>query len=309
MESRFSAEELDAIQAAISESTKRAGSSMPSLDAVPVPLIADDRAAERARPNGLRIGNRWATILRERLGRLTSMTIDVEVVGADTVEAGTLREDLTVGWMRCVDAPGRPAPGLALVTGPIIDALSAVVLGGRAEGGRSLRRPSVASLRLFERPGGIICEALGSAWREEQSIDISAPADPARVERWRRETADDDLVVVVTLSVGEPTAGVVRLLARPETLVVPPTPFESVPAPRGAIEEALGGVPVELRVELGKIRMSVGDLARLQPGMLLPLHKFVDDPLPVALAGRVKAHGRALVSRGVMAVEITEVKA
>ncbi len=309
MEPRLSAEELDAIQAAISQSAKKAGAAQPTVDAMPVPLIADDRAAERARPNGLRIGNRWGAFLRERLARLTSATIDVEVVGSETVEAGTLREEIAAGWTRCIDVPGRPSPAVVLVTGPIVDALSAVVLGGRAEGGRGARRPSPASLRLFERPGGIVCEALRTAWREEQSIDVKPAADPERVEKWRHDIGDGDVIVVVTLSVGEPAAGVVRLCARPETLVVPPAPFESVPAPQGAIEEALGGVPIEVRVELGKIRLSMGELQRLAPGTLLPLHKFVDDPLPVALAGKVKAHGRALVSRGVMAVEITEVEA
>jgi flagellar motor switch protein FliM len=308
MEPRFSAEELDAIQGAISQLAQK-GAAQPTLDAMPVALIADDRAAERGRPNGLRIGNRWAAYTRERLGRLTGTTIDVEVVGSETVEAGTLREEIGAGWTCCIDVPGRPASALLLVTGPIIDALSAVVLGGRAAGGRSLRRPSAASLRLFERPGAIICESLATAWREEQSLDLRADCDPARVEKWRREMGDDDVIVVVTLSVGEPTAGVVRLIARPETLVVPPAPFESIPAPRGAIEEALGCVPIEVRVELGTIRISMAELARLQPGTLIPLHKFVDDPLPVSLAGKVKAHGRALVSRGVMAVEITEVNA
>ncbi|HKA91035.1 MAG TPA: FliM/FliN family flagellar motor switch protein [Haliangiales bacterium] len=309
MEPRLTPEELDAIQAAIAQSAKKPGGAQPAIDAVPVPLIADDRAAERARPNGLRIGNRWGAVLRERLGRMTSSAIDVEVVGAETVEAGTLREEIGAGWTRCIDVPGRPSAALVLVTGPIVDALAAVVLGGRAEGGRNARRPSAASMRLFERPGGMVCDVLRTAWREEQSIDIKPATDPERVEKWRREIGDDDTIVVVTLSVGEPTAGVVRLIARPETLVVPPAPFESIPAPRGAIEEALGGVPIEVRVELGKIRLSMGELVRLAPGTLIPLHKFVDDPLPVALAGKVKAHGRALVSRGVMAVEITEVEA
>src|SRR5262249_3703892 len=168
MEPRLTPEELDAIQAAIAQSAKKPGGAQPAIDAVPVPLIADDRAAERARPNGLRIGNRWGAVLRERLGRMTSSAIDVEVVGAETVEAGTLREEIGAGWTRCIDVPGRPSAALVLVTGPIVDALAAVVLGGRAEGGRNARRPSAASMRLFERPGGMVCDVLRTAWREEQ---------------------------------------------------------------------------------------------------------------------------------------------
>jgi len=309
MEPRFTAEELDAIQAAISQTARKPGTA-PAIDAMPVPLIADDRAAERARPNGLRIGNRWAALARERLQRLTGSSIEAEVVGAETVEAGSLREELGIAWARCIAAAGRPAPAVVSVNGPIIDALSALFLGGRPEGGRAnARRPSPASLRLFDKAGTILCDAAAAAWREEQACDVIISGEHARVEKWRREVSDDDLIVVVTLSMGEPTAGILRLIARPEAFVVPPAPFEEIPAPPGSVEAALGGVPIEVSVELGKIRITMNELLRLQPGALIPLHKFVDDPLPVALAGKVKAHGRAIVTRGVMAVELTEVDA
>ena len=307
MEPRFTAEELDAIQAAISQTARKPGSA-PTIDAMPVALIADDRNAERARPNGLRIGNRWATLARERLQRLTGATVEAEVVGAEIVEAGSLRDELGIAWARCIDAVGRPAPAVVTVNGPIIDALSALLLGGRPEGGRgNARRPSPASLRLFYKAGLILCDAAATAWREEQSCDVVVSADQARVDKWRREVKDDDLVVVVTMSMGEPTAGILRFIARPEALVIPPPAFEGIPAPSGSVEDALGGVPIEVRVELGKIRITMNELLRLQPGALIPLHKFVDDPLPVALAGKVKAYGRAIVTRGVMAVELTEV--
>src|SRR5262249_25150455 len=81
--------------------------------------------------------------------------------------------------------PGRPSAALVLVTGPIVDALAAVVLGGRAEGGRNARRPSAASMRLFERPGGMGCDVLRTAWREEQSVDHKPATDPERGEAVR----------------------------------------------------------------------------------------------------------------------------
>jgi flagellar motor switch protein FliM len=309
MEPRFTAEELDAIQAAISQTARKPGTA-PTIDAMPVALIADDRAAERARPNGLRIGNRWAALARERLQRLTGGLVESEVVGAETVEAGSLRDELGSAWARCIDAEGRPSPALVLVNGPIIDALSALLLGGRPEGGRgNARRPSPASLRLFDKAGLMLCEAAATAWRDEQSCEATVSAEQTRVDQWRRDLRDNDLVVVVTLSIGEPTAGILRFIARPEALVIPPAPFAGIPAPSGSVQDALGGVPIEVRVELGKIRITMNELLRLQPGALIPLHKFVDDPLPVALAGKVKAYGRAIVTRGVMAVELTEVNA
>jgi flagellar motor switch/type III secretory pathway protein FliN len=85
---------------------------------------------------------------------------------------------------------------------------------------------------------------------------------------------------------------------------MPATPVEAVPAPPGAIENALGAVPIEVRVELGKAQMSMSEFSSLRPGAVVALDRFVDDPLPVRCAGVIKATGRALVSRGVLAVEI-----
>ena len=127
-------------------------------------------------------------------------------------------------------------------------------------------------------------------------------------DAWRRELGDGDLVVVLTLEVKGAVSGVIRLIARPELLVQPAAVVEAVPAPPGSIEEALGEVPVEMRVELGRLRMSMADLAALKPGTVLPMSKFIDDPLPVRVGGRLKAWGRAMVARGVVAVEIISVE-
>jgi len=46
-------------------------------------------------------------------------------------------------------------------------------------------------------------------------------------------------------------------------------------------------------------------LRALAVGQVLPLDRFVDDPLPISVGGVVKAWGRAIVSRGAIAVEVT----
>jgi flagellar motor switch/type III secretory pathway protein FliN len=97
------------------------------------------------------------------------------------------------------------------------------------------------------------------------------------------------------------------VLTRPATLVRPPAPIEAVPAAPGAVDAALGRVPVEVRVELGRTRLTMREFERLAVGTVLTLPQFVDDPLPVEVGGVVKAYGRAVVSRGVLAVQIDRV--
>ncbi len=300
--------ELAAIRAAIAPAaTPARQAAVANEDAQPVALIADDRAAESARPNGLRIGTRWALTSRAAILRLCGTRADVEVLAADTVDSSALRDDLQGAWLRCVTVGGRRGSALVAITGSMIETLAACMLGAPVQQGGPVRPPSPTSLRIFAPVGEALVAALSAAWGEEQACEVSIVDNSTAADIWRRELADGDVVVVLTLEVKGPVSGVLRLIARPELLVVPAAIMEAVPAPPGAIEEALGGIPVELRVELGRIRMTMAEFAALEPGQIIPMAKFIDDPLPVRCAGRLKAWGRAMVARGVVAVEILSV--
>ena len=101
--------ELAAIRAAIAPASTPSRQAMPEgpTDAQPVALIADDRAAESARPNGLRIGTRWANSARAAILRLSGAKVEIDVLAADTVDASALRDELSGSWLRCVNVSGR----------------------------------------------------------------------------------------------------------------------------------------------------------------------------------------------------------
>ena len=88
--------------------------------------------------------------------------------------------------------------------------------------------------------------------------------------------------------------------------MAPPALPRASAAPTGALHEALGAVPIELRVELGRAFITAGAFAALGPGAVLALDRFVDDLLPVACGGVVTAFGRAQIARGAMAIEIVD---
>ena len=303
--------ELAAIRAAIAPAAtpSRAQVHEGEADASPIALIADDRAAESARPNGLRIGTRWSTAARSTLLRLCGAKVEIDVLAADTVDGAALRDELSGAWLRCIAVTGRRGSAMVAVSGGMIEALAGCLLGATVDAtGAASRPPSPTSLRVFAPVGDAIVVALASAWNDEQSAEVVSAGGAQAADAWRRELGDGDLVVVLTLEVKGAVSGVIRLIARPELLVQPAAVVEAVPAPPGAIEEALGEVPVEMRVELGRLRMSMADLAALKPGTVLPMSKFIDDPLPVRVGGRLKAWGRAMVARGVVAVEIISVE-
>jgi flagellar motor switch protein FliM len=304
--------ELAAIRAAIAPSatpSRQAAIEASAADAQPVALIADDRAAESARPNGLRLGARWATTSRSALTRLCGVKPEIEVLAADTVDGSALRDELSGAWTRCITVTGRRGAALVAVSGPMIEALAACMLGATlTEQVGPTRPPSATSLRIFTPVGDSLVQALGVAWNEEQSCEVVGSNSAQAADTWRRELGDGDLVVVLTLEVKGAITGVVRLIARPELLVAPAVHVEAVAAPKSAIEEALGSIPVSLRVELGRLRMTLAEFAALTPGTVLTMDKFIDDPLPVRIGGRLKAWGRAVVARGAVAVEIVSIE-
>lgn len=306
-------EELDAIRAAIQQAQPSAGATpRGEAEASPIAIIADDRAAERARPNGLRVATRWARLVEKQLARVSGTRTAVTVVGVETVDGAAMRAQTAEAWLEAVTFADDES-GVLAVSGPIVEALVARLLGDTtgAEPAPG-RAPSPVALRLFRPAGAAIVTALVDAWRDELGtrLRVAAPAPPTPggpamsiAQAWRHRLPDPDLVLVVTLATTTPS-GVIRLAARPEAIAGPSvTPARSAVAP-ALIEAALGAVPVDVRVELGRARVTMAELASLEVGAVIPLDRLVDDLVPVAVAGVIKAHGKPIASRGAMAIEI-----
>ena len=300
------AEEVAAIREAMGQAAQAPASSTgPDKDATPVALIAEDRAAVQARPNGLKLASRWARLTKKQLARMTGAKIDIDVLGAESVEAASLRDDLMLAWTNCVAAADRAGALLVSISGPIIETLAARLLGApqQENAAQNDRAPSSVAMKLFKPVGETILRALAEAWQEEQGC-AAAIADEARAGRARTELTSSGIVLLVSLAVRGGAVGQIRIVARPETLIAPAPRVEAVPAAPRVIQEALGAVPVEVAVELGRARMTMSQFAALRPGAVITLDRFVDDPLPVEVQGVVKAFGRAMVARNAMAVEI-----
>jgi flagellar motor switch protein FliN len=298
-------QELDAIRSAIQQTRPAVAVSIVQPDATAVALIADNRTAERARPAALRLASRWVRHIERQLSCATGIRPTAVVAGAEIVDGATLRGELSHAWLGAVHASSGGAAGegaLIAAGGPMVEVLAARLLGDTSAQEIASRAPSAVSLRLFDPAGLAIAAALTDAWREELGRPV-AVGDAGAAERWRHGLSDGDLAIVVTIGLTGPT-GTIRLVARPELLVTPAAAVEAVPAPRAAIEEVLGEVPIEVLVELGKARLTMSELRALRPGAVIALDRFVGDPVPVQCGGVVKAHGRAMVSRGAVAVEI-----
>ena len=295
-------EELAALRDAFLESSQ--GSPEPAAPqyVMPVALIAEDRAAENARPAAMQIGHRWAEVLRPRLSKLCGPGVEIDRVLVEVLEPGTLREEFLHAWISGISVVGRPRPALVTATGPIIERVAARLFGADDEEPPVERPPTEAALRAFEQAGHSFVRGLMRALSEEQSCLVQPLGDAARV--WEQLRDENEPTLVVTLGLG--AFGQLRLLSGSETLLPPPARPRLRAAPDGAIERVLSEVPVEVRVELGKTTLTMTELRALQPGVVLVLRQPEEDMVTVECAGVTKAYGRAVNERGAFAVEIVK---
>jgi flagellar motor switch protein FliN/FliY len=71
--------------------------------------------------------------------------------------------------------------------------------------------------------------------------------------------------------------------------------------------EFLRDVPLQITVELGRTKMSIGELVNLGPSSVIELSKATDDPLDVRVNGVLIAHGEAVVTNERFGVRLTSV--
>lgn len=83
-----------------------------------------------------------------------------------------------------------------------------------------------------------------------------------------------------------------------------PTPQE---APAENPLEMLGDIPLDITVELGRLRMVVRDVVELGAGSIVEIDKAAGEPVDVLVNGRLVARGEVVVIEDNFGVRITEI--
>jgi flagellar motor switch protein FliN/FliY len=76
-------------------------------------------------------------------------------------------------------------------------------------------------------------------------------------------------------------------------------------ATEGAADVVLD-VGVELSLEVGRARMTIGEFLKLAPGSVVELERPAGDPLDVFVNGRIVAHGEVVMVNDRYGVRFTE---
>jgi flagellar motor switch protein FliN/FliY len=88
-------------------------------------------------------------------------------------------------------------------------------------------------------------------------------------------------------------------------------PLEAVADPAPIASDAdlarLHAVPVELAVEIGRTRMTIGDTLGLGPGSIITLNRMAGEPVDLLVNGRPIARGEVVVIDEEFGLRVTEV--
>src|SRR5262245_31602983 len=103
--------EMEAIQAAIRETSPRRPAAAPEHEPTRLALISDDRLAEAARPLLINLASRWIRSATRALRGYLPGTWQLDVVGAEVIDGATAKEELRGGWVAGLRAqtPSEPA--------------------------------------------------------------------------------------------------------------------------------------------------------------------------------------------------------
>jgi flagellar motor switch/type III secretory pathway protein FliN len=219
-------------------------------------------------------------------------------MGAEVLDARSLGDELRSMWIGVVHGGTNVAMVIG-IGGELVEAAAARRCGGPIGGAG--RDPSPLALRLFAPIGESALGALDAAWQELEAGTLAVvPTSASSVGR----ALGADSVIGATINVGGRSPGRIRVFVRPELILPPSDQRASIAAANDAVAAALGGVTVEIRVELATVSIPMSELRKLGPGSQLTLPIFVDDPLPIYCGDVLKAWGRPVITRGVLAVEI-----
>jgi flagellar motor switch protein FliN len=82
---------------------------------------------------------------------------------------------------------------------------------------------------------------------------------------------------------------------------------DAAPAASDGDLARLHAVPVELAVEIGRTRMTIGDTLGLGPGSIITLNRMAGEPVDLLVNGRPIARGEVVVIDEEFGLRVTEV--
>ncbi len=280
-------------------------------------LVGGDHLIRRVAPVLDSVREDLAAILQKFLSFHLGIPVEVEVLPGDIVPFAALAASFTRPAYIGILELGDGGKGLLDISGDLFYLAVERSLGGQSFDTLPSRPPTHMEQKIGYRLMERVVEALNDVWGSVVDQEIRVLG----MEFWPEKLAviePDDFVLrhECRIKIGE------RLMYM--AVVFPAATLEPV---RKLLERSvsgdapirvstfkkiinqLKGADVELTVQLGKVRTTLGQLRDLKPGDIMRLDTSHGDRLPVKISGKTKFRGLPTVSRGNFAVTITEIVA
>lgn len=146
-------------------------------------------------------------------------------------------------------------------------------------------------LGAFATAWGVAAPAVDAFESHAGRLPLAPPAAPVVVADLRLGIGDGTAL----LTLAYPADTLHALLARQEA---------SAPPARHPAGPLLDAMPLGVRAELGRTRLTVADLLHLAPGDVIPLDRTAEAPVPVWIGDRLHAAARAGASGARLALHL-----
>jgi flagellar motor switch protein FliM len=207
-----------------------------------------------------------------------------------------------------LEAEDSPAWGVLSLNSNALGGVREGVLGGAESNGPTEfgRELTLAQRALIKKVAVGLAEDFARAVQVEAALKLHVTSAQAIAADEPAEAPGSDGLQVDFTFEGFEGAACISLAISAEALQAATKGQEEEESTVGdpRILAAVGGVPVELVVELGRVTLGLKRVLTLQPGQVLRLPTAVDDPVRVRVSGVTKFVGSPVTSRGQLAVEI-----
>ncbi len=301
-------EELDALLASLAEEAgDGAGEGRPFFPAL---AASSDQESVEAYTALQRALEQFALEQTRHYSNIYQARIEFVVLGWQLSSLARVSETLLDSdRIALIDFQPSGARGFVWLGRPLLFALLSLVFGAQPGAFRfpCPQRPYTGiERRIFRRSVEEMLAQLNACWAEisETRAEVVA-VQSASVLRERGE-AEDLLLAslevrglgdICRLRLGLPAAAF-RALHQAQPSLAPGDP--------PAVECAVKEMPIELRVEVGSVELSLSQLADLQAGSVVPIEAAADGSLLVRVEGRPKFRGIRGTLGSRVAVQLTE---
>ncbi|HET6150535.1 MAG TPA: FliM/FliN family flagellar motor switch protein [Polyangia bacterium] len=321
MTSPLDQSEVDALMAAIQDGRVGAdpGEEEGSAPALTYDLTSQDRIIRGQMPTLDSINEKVASIFGTNLAGRTRLDLRVAPAASTLMQFGDVSSLFGAGnsvWIMSM-GPGH-GQAVLMVEVPLARTVLAGALGdrtARSDPSSDDGRTDLTNVerRVLKSLLGVFCDALGQGWAEVLRFRpeiVRNESDP----RMAMICGPNDLTILCAYEITGVANGRIQL-AIPYATVEPVKKSLISPPRQGKQTDArfvnawardLHNVKVDMRVEIGRAKMTFAKLLELKVGDLMMLDGSESSPLPIYVQGRPKMTGLPRVVGGSMAVVVEQ---